>query len=206
MDRQATNYTVRDLLGEDRSASIMDTTLNRLVHFAQHETMLALMGHSAWVIDTITTTNTITRYLLTHTSATPQDTVLTGHIGAVIHKQGTQAGGNETALRFIPPELIGHTLEGVNPATYSLIGRNLLLGRSPSGSDSLFVYMYRVPRDLSANTTALTVAKEDQFAVVLYASMLASLRIGDLQGARFYQELWANHINKKKPGVPNVQN
>ena len=184
---------------ETQTTFLPDTTLDRLVHFAQHEVLLATQDQ--FVIDTIITTNKLTRYLLTSTTAT-QDTILTGTVGLVVYKAETNAGGSETALRYLPPELVGQTNEGSTPATYTLLGRNLVLGASPGGSDTLFVYMNIVPRDLSADATKLTVAKEDQFAVALYAAMLVSLRDKQLQAAQLYQGLYQAHITNKRPTTP----
>ena len=50
VDRQTVNYTVRDMLAETQTTFLPDTTLDRLINYAQHETMLALKGQSSVVL------------------------------------------------------------------------------------------------------------------------------------------------------------
>jgi hypothetical protein len=189
------------MLGEPTGVYLPDTTLNRMIHFAQHETMLALKEKTSAVCTTLVTTPSTTRYIISKTT----DTVLTSVVSLVLYKDMTAAGGEERALSYVPPELIGQIGSGESPAHYTVVGRYLVLGKSPIGSDTLYVCMSRVPRDLSAIGTLLTVAKEDQSAVAFYAAMLASLRDKQVATAQLYWQMWQAHVGMKGYAVPPEQ-
>jgi len=196
VDRAMTNAAVRDMIGEPSTVYLADTTLNRMINFAQHDVMLALTENTNVIIDTVVTSPTMLRYYLKDTKAT-SDSIIASRIAAVIHKDNTASGGKERALAYVPPQTLGRTGAGEVPAFYTVVGRNLLLGESPLGGDTLFLYMLPIPRDLSSGTTALSVAKEDQFAVILYSSALAMARDKQYSQAKMYWDMFNFHLGTK---------
>lgn len=205
VDRINTRHLVRDMLGEPQVTYLPDSTLNRFVNYGQHLTMLALSEKTSVVVDTILTTVGRLRYELAPTAPNPAtvDTIMASRVATVISKGSTASGSEEVALAYIPPDLLGKPQSGTVPAFYSVIGRNLLLGKSPLAGDTLFVYMVRVPRDLSADATLLSVSKEDQLAVALSACVFASLRDKQVTAAQQYWQLWQAATGFK--GYPQFQ-
>jgi hypothetical protein len=87
-------------------------------------------------------------------------------------------------------------------AFYTVIGRQLLLGRSPTGGDSLFVYLLRVPKDLDNDTVNVSVAKEDQTAIVLLASAWVAMRESQIERATLLYRMYSDHValKRQQPG------
>ena len=196
VDRGALNFMVRDMTTEPTTTYLPDSTLNRFINIAQNQTMLALREKTSVIIDTIVTSPSRLRYYLADTKAT-SDTVMAGRVAMVIQKDATAIGGKERALGYLSPELVGQTMQGPTPGFFTVMDRHLILGESPYGGDTLFAYMGRVPRDLSSATTALTVSKEDQVAVALYASFLVYMRDHQIQMAQRMFEAWQAHVAMK---------
>lgn len=190
--------TVRDNINEPSTVYLPDSSLTRMVNSAQTETFLALKHFTGVTIDTfITSVNTV-RYYLKNVATTRSDSVQSGSVAAVIYKDVNAAGGNEKALEYTVPELIGKYQTGTIPSHYTVLGRHLVLGKSPLGGDTLFVYMNRVPLTMSSDGDSLNVAQEDKEAVAWYAAALALAADKQYQGAAFYFQLWDRHVNNKK--------
>lgn len=201
-NRGQMRYFVRDLLGEPSVTYVGDTTINRMLNYAQQEAMIALGERSTVRIDTIVTTANVLRYTLLHTGDAPVDTIMSGRVAAVTVKDAAAAGGQEHALSYIPPELIGKPGTGTMLAYYSIAGRNLLLGKSPTGGDSVFVYMLRVPKDLENDTVKVSVAKEDLVSIVLLASSWCALRDMQTERATLLYKMYSDHValKRQQPG------
>jgi len=201
-NRGQMRYFVRDLLGEPSTIYIGDTTINRMLNYAQQEAMIALGERSTVRIDTIVTTANVLRYELAHTGTSPIDTIMSGRVAGVTVKDAAAAGGQEHALSYIPPELIGKPGTGTMLAYYSIAGRNLLLGKSPTGGDSIFVYMLRVPKDLDNDTVKVSVAKEDLVSVVLLASAWCAMRDMQTDRAQLFYKMYSDHValKRQQPG------
>lgn len=202
VDRQTTRWLARGMLGEPQTTFLADSTLNRFVNYGQHLTMLALGERTSVVIDTFITVTGRLRYEMVNVAVTTSDTIQASRVAAVIQKSVSAAGSEEVALAYIPSDLLGKPQSGVVPAFYSVLGRNLLLGKSPNGGDTLFVYMLRVPRDLTTDATLLSVSKEDQLAVALAACVMWDMADNQIQRAQLRWQLWQAAIGLK--GYPQL--
>lgn len=202
VDRKSTMSAVRDFINEPGTTYLPDSALVRIVNYSQQTLMLAMRERTSVIIDTFLTTTANLRYYLRDTKAT-SDTVMASRVAMVIQKASTASGGEEVALAYIPPDLVGRPQSGTVPAFYTVVGRELILGKSPLGGDTLFVYMTRVPRDLTADATALSVSKEDQPAVIYLSAALAMLRDRQIQAAQIYWQLWQAHTGFK--GYPKME-
>lgn len=189
---------MRDLIKEPSKTYLADTALTRMVNMAQYQTAIALKHFTGVTIDTFTTTVNNLRYYLKNVATTRSDTVMAGSVGAVIYKESSPAGGGEHALTYVAPELLGNIGSGELPSHYTVLGRHLLLGKSPLAGDTLFVYMHRVPLNMTADADSLIVSQEDKDAVAFYAAALAMAGDHQYQAAAFYLQLWDRHVGNKK--------
>lgn len=200
LDRKSTTSAVRDFLGEPSTTYLPDTALVRIVNYAQQMTTVALREKTTMVIDTIVTSVARLRYPLNPSTV---DSTIAGRVAMVIQKEPTASGGKEKALAYLPPELVGQTLASTVPSFYTVIEKHLILGESPLGGDTLFVYVNRAGKNLDADTTALRISKEDQAAVIYLSCALVCLRDKQVQQAGFYWQLWQAHTGFK--GYPPMQ-
>lgn len=192
-NRLGMNQLVRGLLLEEVTAYLPDTTLNRFINYAHREVKTVLGGKTAIVFDTVITTTGVIRYTLTPANASS----VSGRVSLVVLKESDLQGGEQHALQEVPPEIIGKTGESTEPGTYAMLGQTLVLGKSPQGGDTLFVYLTTVATDLSADGTALEVAEEDELALAWLASALVLMRDKQYEGAQSMVELYRMHISSK---------
>lgn len=195
-DRKSTVSAVRDIIKEPRTAFLVDTALIRMVNYAQITTMVALKEKTKVRQDTLVTSPARVRYYMANTQDLA-DSIMSGSLAMVILKEATAIGGKEYALAYVPYEMVGKTLADGGPAFYTVVNRQIILGQSPYGGDTLIMFYNVVPKLLDTDSTDLTVAPEDQPAVIYMAAMLASLADKQVQVAQLYWNLWQAHTGFK---------
>ncbi len=186
-DRVSMMYFLRDVVNEPQTKFLDDTTAARFLNYAQRETQLALMSKSRVTLDTVITSTNIIRYAL-NTDA------MSGSPPFVIQRRNTESGGGEVIMRYVPIEQLVPTGAQSPGGWYSMQGQNMILGASPNGDDTLFIYYTSIGIDLAASDSAMSVAEEDELAVVMYAATLVALRDRQLQWAGFYYRMWTDHL------------
>lgn len=194
--RGSTKSAVRDFVKEPSTTYLVDTALSRMVDFAQKTTMLALKEKTKVRQDTLVTSPARVSYYMANTQDAA-DSVMAGGLAMIILKEATAIGGKEYALAYIPYEMVGKTLSDGGPSFYTVVNRQVILGQSPYGGDTLILFYNVVPRNLDNDTTSLTIAREDQPAVVYMACMISALADHQYQGAQLWWNLWQAHTGFK---------
>ena len=183
-------YFLRDAVNEPQSKFLDDTTAARFLNYAQRTTQLALMNKSKVTLDTVITSTNIIRYAL-NTDA------MSGSPPLVIQRKNTESGGGEVIMRYLPIEQLVPTGAQSPGAWYSMQGQNLILGTAPNGDDTLLVYYTKIGIDLAASDSAMSVAEEDEMAVVMLAASMVMMRDRQLQSAGFFYRYWTDHLAMK---------
>ena len=187
-DLIGTRYAVRALMAEPTATYLADTILNKLINMA-HRTTLDLLGDKTLVeIDTIIASNGVVRY-------TPNSNMAS--ISGVVRRDPAIIGGADKALAEITPQMLGRINQGSAPDFYYQIGGFLILGQSPEGGETLFVYYVPYARNLDLDTTSLQVGVEDHQAVVLLAASEVALRDRQLDLADRLRAMWEFYIGRK---------
>lgn len=186
-DLAGVRYAVRGLLAEPTTTYLPDSLLNKFVNVAHRETMLALGSATVISLDTIVTTARVTRYTLNTDCSS---------IYTVVFKKLT---GEERSLAPISPEQMGKIGQDQSPNYYFNPGQYVILGQSPEGGESLFVYYNPVAVNLTADTSSLQNDDDDDQAVVWLAAMMVLERDKQLEEAQAMRQLWEAHVRMKLP-------
>lgn len=194
-NRLGMNQLLRGMIGEPGATYFNDTTLNAFLNYAQRETKLALGVSTQFALDTIETLPGQISYAL-NTDA------VSGRVGIVIHRLPEALGSMEAALQFVPPEVLGRAGDAAPGASYSIVGQNIFLSKSPDGDDTLFIYYSSVPTDLLADDSTLYVAEEDETGIVLLAACWAAYAANDTQRAQMFYGMWRDFLALKGVQFP----
>lgn len=196
-DRINMNRYVRDLLAEKQTTYLPDSAVNEILHLAHQATMLKLGEFTNIDTARIVTNQNLQVYSL-------NSNAISGMVAGVGRRIETDQGGGEIGFIEIDPSQIGKLGEGVIPNSYAIRGSNLLLGTVPTGGDTLMVYYVPRANTLSADTSDITLAIEDQPAMIFLAMALALFRDHQTDLGNVYLGLWANMIAAKRPTVQAV--
>lgn len=191
-DRIDINRYVRDMTANLQTTFVPDTAINRIINVAHQATMLALAGASNIDIDTIITTQGKMAYTI-------DANAMLGSVSGVSRRIETSQGGGDIGFVEIDLSQIGKLGEGVIPNSYALRGNQVLLGTTPTGSDTLFVYYTPIANTMDADTADVSLATEDDAALVFLACALTCFRDKQLNLGQQYVALWRDMVGLKKP-------
>lgn len=190
-DLAGTRYAVRAIMTEPSTTYLVDSTLNRFINIAHRETILALGERTAIKLDTIVTTNRVTRY------------ELNTDCGSVFLPVLKKLSGDEVSLIRIDPSQMGKIGQGQQAASYFQPGDYMVLGQSPEGGETLFVYYVPIAKNLDVDTTSLQNADDDDQAVVWLAASMVCERDRQLELAQQLRLAWEFHLRLK--GIGSAQ-
>lgn len=202
-DRLSQIQFVRDLTGERTTTYVGDTTIARLLYFAQIETKVALGSVTSdpdgdFDIDTIVTTANIVSYKL-------RSDHMHGRVSLIIHRAKTTSGmdvGAERIMHRLPLTALRETGEDA-PWSYGVKGHHVILGSSPFGGDTLFVYGTVDPTKLLATDSTFSLPIEDEPALGLLTAAWVVLYDNQIQLSQIYYQMWQNHVRmRREDAVP----
>lgn len=193
-NRLGINYLVRGLVNEPSTTYLPDTTLNRLIHFANRTTLLALGENTN--VDTATILCVDQQHVYSLNS-----NAITGSVVSVRYTQAAAEGDGDIGLVEVDPELAGKLGEGVPPNSYFVDGGYIFLGTSPSTNDTLRVTYVPRPQDLLADDSTLYVADEDVMAVAYLTAAYVYFRDMQVNLGTTYYQLWQQAVALKQRPV-----
>ena len=193
--RLSANQAVRDMLAELQTTFLPDTALNRILNYAHNEASIAL--GAATNIDTfrIVTNNQQQWYSVSDSNS------ISGKIAGVGRRIETDQGGGEIGFVEIQSSQIGKLGEGVIPNSYAVQGGYIGLGTPPNGGDTLIVYYIPQPNELTADSSDVTLAVEDEPAMIFLSNALVMARDHQPNLAQFWLNLYMLHLQSKGVGV-----
>lgn len=186
-DLAGVRYAVRGLLAEPTTTYLPDSILNKFVNMAHRETILALGPATVISLDTLVTTNRVTRYTLNSDCSSVYTVVL------------KKLSGEERSLGEIDPAQMGKIGQDQSPNYYFNPGQYLILGQSPEGGESLFVYYNPNAVNLTADTSSLQNDDDDDQAVVWLTTAMVLERDKQLENAQRMRIAWDAHVRMKLP-------
>lgn len=185
------NWHVRALVNEGQQAYLPDTALNRMLNVAHHTTMLMLGVETN--VDTVRLICTPGRMMYALDTNAIQ-----GQVAAILRRRESISGGGDVAFIEVAVDQVGKVGEGAIPNSYAILGNQLILATPPVSTDTLFVVYLPRANNLATDTSAITLAREDQPAMLFLAAALASMRDKQLQAAGIFLGLYNAHIAAKR--------
>ena len=195
-------YLLRDMSAELQTTYLPDTALVRIINTSHRAVALLLGSFTALESDTIICSQGKTQYSIAPSSPF---TPIRGGVSGVSRRIETNQGGGDVGFIEISPSQIGKLGEGVIPNSYAVRSNQLFLGTAPTGSDTLFVYFSPVTPLLDAVTDTLTIAQEDQPAMIFMALSMIYGRDHQVQLAQMYWQMAQAMIAAKKPAPSQPQ-
>jgi hypothetical protein len=195
-DRIGMNRYVRGLVQEPQTTYLPDTTLNRIIFYAHRTTAMALGEYTDIDIDTIVSTQGKHEYALAASGGS--EGAMVGRVAGVSRRRETNQGGGDVGFVEVDFSQIGKLGEGTVPNSYTVKGEHLVLGTTPMGGDTLFVYYMPLPNDLDGDAEALTVTEEDFEAVAMLAAAKVKWRDHQVQVGGMYYQVWKDLVAMKR--------
>lgn len=179
-------WMVRDIIGEPQTTYYSDSTINRLLNYAQAQTKAAMGPATTTAVDRQACAVGQVQYIVPSGAIKGSASV----IGVTFWEA---AKTTMRGLREVPVSLVGRS-----NGSYALTNNHILLGFEPVAvTDSVIIYYVDKATDLTADNTPLSVSDEDALAVVNLAISMLLHRDKQSQDAQVFYSMWKDYIDRK---------